>query len=71
MSGWYILPNGNVRHVEGLEIQPELDWFPTEESMLAYAQAKREEGWSEAQIARRMMSLAVECEEWVQNNLAQ
>lgn len=69
MSGWYILPNGNVRHVDGLEIQPELDWFPTDQSLLAYAEAQRAAGCSEAQIARRVMSLAVECEQWVKENL--
>lgn len=69
MSGWYILPNGNIRHVDGLEIQPELDWFPTEESLLAYSEAQRAAGCSEAWIARRVMSLAVECELWVQENL--
>lgn len=69
MSGWYILPNGNVRHVGGLEIQPELDWFPTDASLLAYADEQRAAGRSEAQIARQVMSLAVECEEWVKENL--
>lgn len=70
MSAWYILPNGNVRHVEGLEIQPENDWFPTEASFQAYADKQREAGHSEAQIARRIMSLAIECEQWVQENLS-
>lgn len=70
MSGWYILPNGNVRHVDGLEIQPEREWFPTEESLLAYAEAQRAAGQSEVWIARRIMSLAVECELWVQEHLS-
>lgn len=70
MSAWYILPNGHVRHVDGLEIQPENDWFPTEESLLAYTDEQLAAGHSEAQIARRIMSLAVECEQWVQENLS-
>ena len=69
MSGWYILPNGNIRHVDGLEIQPEMDWFPTEESLLSYTEAQRAAGCTEAWIARRVMSLAVECEQWAQDNL--
>lgn len=68
-GGWYILPNGNIRHIDGLEIQPELDWFPTEQSLLNYAEAQRAEGNSEEWIARRIMALAVECELWVQENL--
>lgn len=70
MSAWYILPNGHVRHVDGLEIQPEQDWFPTDESLAAFVDAQRAAGESEAWIARRVMSLAVECEKWVQQNLA-
>ncbi len=69
MSGWYILPNGNIRHVDGLEIQPEHEWFPTEQSLLAYTEAQRAAGHSEVWIARRIMNLAVECELWVQDNL--
>lgn len=69
MSGWYILPNGNIRHIDGLEIQPELDWFPTEQSLQAYLDSQRAQGNSEAWIARRVMSLSVECELWVQENL--
>lgn len=68
-SGWYILPNGNIRHVDGLEIQPELDWFPTEQSLVEYAEVQRAHGSSEEWIVRRVMALAVECEQWVQENL--
>ena len=70
MSNWYILPNGNIKHVNGLEIQPEHDWFPTEASMLDFVESERAAGISEVQIAQRMMALAIECEEWARNNLA-
>ena len=69
MSKWYILPNGNIKHVNGLELQPEQDWFPTEDSMEAFAEALRAQGHSEALIIKRMMALSLDCEKWVQDNL--
>lgn len=69
MNAWYILPNGNIRHVDGLEIQPEEDWFPTDDSLQAYAEMQRAAGQSEAWIAREILKLAVECERWAQENL--
>ena len=70
MTRWYILPNGNIKHMDGLEIQPEHDWFPTEASMMAFIERERAAGASEVQIAQRLMALAVECEEWARDNLA-
>lgn len=70
MSAWYILPNGNIRHIDGLEIQPEQDWFPTEESLVVYLEQQRAASRPEAWIARRVMSLAIECEQWAQENLS-
>jgi hypothetical protein len=70
MNTWYILPNGNIRHIDGLELQPEKDWFPTEASMAAFTDAQRAAGKSEVEIIRAMMVLAVECEAWTRENLA-
>ena len=69
MSNWYILPNGNIRHANGLEIQPEEDWFPTPASMESFTQAMRKQGMSEVLIIKHMMTLALECEKWAQDNL--
>ncbi len=69
MNNWYILPNGNIKHVNGLELQPEKDWFPTTESMERYAEERRQEGMPEALIIKAMMDLAVECEAWARDNL--
>jgi len=71
MSAWYILPNGNIKHVDGLEIQPERDWFPTDDSLELYAASLRAAGRSEAQIAQAIMGLALECEQWVRDNLGE
>ncbi|MGB6105298.1 MAG: hypothetical protein WBF88_15765 [Pusillimonas sp.] len=70
MSAWYILPNGNIKHIDGLELQPEKDWFPTAQSMETFTQAMRERGQADALIIKRMMDLAVEGEQWVRDNLA-
>ncbi|UHL65427.1 hypothetical protein LSG25_05930 [Paralcaligenes sp. KSB-10] len=70
MDTWYILPNGNIKHVDGLEIQPENDWFPTDESLEIFSSAQRAAGKTEVQIIQRIMSLALECEQWVRDNLA-
>ncbi len=69
MNAWYILPNGNVKHLDGLELQPELDWLPTDASIEFYAQAQREAGCSEVQIMQRIIGLAFEGEQWVKDNL--
>lgn len=69
MSGWYILPNGNVKHVNGLEIQPESDWMPTAESAERFIAAQREAGLSEGAILKAIVALAYDCEAWVQENL--
>ena len=69
MSAWYILPSGNIKHIDGLELQPEQDWFPTPESMQAYTDAMRARGQDDALIITSMMRLAVEGERWVQENL--
>lgn len=69
MTGWYILPNGNIKNVNGLELQPEQDWFPTEESMAAFTEAERAKGKSDVDIIRLMMELAVQAEQWAQDNL--
>jgi len=66
---WYILPNGNIRNINGLELQPENDWFPTAESMDAFVEAGFEAGQSEVEIIKQMMDLAIECEEWARTNL--
>jgi len=70
MSTWYILPNGNIKHLSGLELQPEKDWFPTDASMDAFADAQRAAGKPEAEIIRMMMALAIDCEKWARENLA-
>ncbi|HEU0230279.1 MAG TPA: hypothetical protein VFR20_06890 [Burkholderiaceae bacterium] len=70
MNTWYILPNGNIRHIDGLELQPEKDWFPTEASMAAFTDAQRAAGKSDAEIIRMMMGLAIDCEAWVGENLS-
>lgn len=70
MNTWYILPNGNIRHIDGLELQPEKDWFPTEASIVAFTDAQRAAGKSDAEIIRMMMELAVDCEAWVGENLS-
>jgi hypothetical protein len=69
MNDWYILPNGNIKNVNGLELQPEKDWFPTTESMMAFTDAQRAQGKSDVMIIKMMMDLAVECEQWAQENL--
>jgi len=69
MSAWYILPNGNIKHLDGLELQPERDWLPTDASLELYAQAQREAGWTETRILQRIMGLALEGEQWVRDNL--
>lgn len=69
MNNWYILPNGNVKHTNGLELQPENDWLPTTDSMEAFADAMREHGQPDALIIKRLMDLAVEGETWLRNNL--
>jgi hypothetical protein len=70
MTTWYILPTGNIKHINGLELQPELDWFPTAESMEIFSQRGREQGQSEVQIIKHMMDLARDCEKWAQDNLS-
>lgn len=67
---WYILPNGNIRNLNGLELQPEEDWFPTADSMEAFVEEQRQLGHSEAAIVKHMMQLALECEAWAQENLS-
>ncbi len=69
MSKWYILPNGHIKHVDGLEIQPEKDWFPTDESMVSFGAAQRAAGNTEVQIVQSLMRLALECERWAEANL--
>ncbi len=69
MNNWYILPNGNIKHTNGLELQPEKDWLPTEQSMEAFSNALRAQGKPDALIIKAMMDLAIECETWVQENL--
>lgn len=69
MNNWYILPNGNVKHVDGLELQPEKDWLPTTSSIEAFTDAARELGQADALIIKRMMDLAVEGENWLRDNL--
>lgn len=66
---WYILPNGNIRNINGLELQPEQDWFPTPDSLDSFVEEQRNLGKSEAQVIMHMMDLAIECEEWAQKNL--
>lgn len=70
MTTWYILPNGNIKHASGLELQPEQDWFPTTESMEIFTQQERGKGASDVQIIKYMMSLARDGEKWVQDNLS-
>ncbi len=70
MSAWYILPNGNIKHTDGLELQPEHDWFPTVQSLEIYTQIMREQGNSETGIIKCVMALALECEAWAQDNLS-
>lgn len=69
MTTWYILPNGNIKHASGLELQPEQDWFPTTESMTLFTERYRSQGQSEVQIIKHMMDLARDGEKWVQDNL--
>ncbi|MGP1613914.1 MAG: hypothetical protein ACTS5Y_02455 [Pollutimonas bauzanensis] len=69
MTTWYILPNGNIKHANGLELQPEQDWFPTTESMERFTERGRGQGLSDVQIIKHMMDLARDCEKWVQDNL--
>ena len=69
MSAWYILPNGNIKHLDGLELQPELDWLPTDASLESYAQALRVAGQTEMQIMRQVIRLALEGEQWIKDNL--
>ena len=69
MSNWYLLPNGNIKHTNGLELQPEQDWFPTAASMQAYTDAMRARGQADALIIKQMMDLAVEGEAWLRQNL--
>lgn len=70
MDNWYILPNGNIKHLDGLEIQPERDWLPTDASLEFYAEAQREAGKTELQIMRTIIQLAAEGEAWVKENLS-
>ncbi|HEY9279068.1 MAG TPA: hypothetical protein VIP51_03255 [Eoetvoesiella sp.] len=70
MSNWYILPNGNIKHLTGLEIEPENDWFPTADSLEYFSDAQRAGGKTEVQIIQYVMSLALECEQWAKDNLA-
>lgn len=69
MTTWYILPNGNIKHATGLELQPEQDWFPTSESMALFTEREREKGASDVLIVKYMMDLALDGEKWVQENL--
>ncbi|WP_353147762.1 hypothetical protein [Pollutimonas bauzanensis] len=69
MTTWYILPNGNIKHATGLELQPEQDWFPTSESMVLFTEREREKGASDVLIVKYMMDLARDGEQWVQDNL--
>jgi len=69
MTNWYILPNGNLKHPNGLELQPEKDWFPTDASLAIYTDARREAGAAEEKIILELMELAIECEAWVRENL--
>lgn len=69
MTTWYILPNGNIKHANGLELQPEQDWFPTTESMERFTEHERSRGASDIQIVKYMMDLARDGERWVQENL--
>lgn len=69
MSAWYILPNGNLKHMSGLEVQPELDWLPTPESLQDYAVLRRDEGLDEAAILHAVMRLANEGEAWLKDNV--
>src|SRR3546814_17811365 len=69
MTNWYILPNGNIKHINGLELQPEKDWLPTDASMQAFTDALRAKGMSDALIITAMMGLAIEGETWGQENL--
>ncbi|HUG59503.1 hypothetical protein D3C75_1370230 [compost metagenome] len=69
MTTWYILPNGNIKHTSGLELQPEQDWFPTSDSMELFTQHERGKGASDVQIVKYMMDLARDGEKWVQDNL--
>lgn len=66
---WYIFPNGNIRHVDGLELQPEQDWFPTPDSLDQYMEEHRDQDMPETQIIKKIMDLAVECEAWAHRNL--
>lgn len=70
MTTWYILPNGNIKHANGLELEPEKDWFPTAESMQAFTDQQRDRGQSDLQIIKYMMDLARDGERWVQDNLS-
>jgi hypothetical protein len=69
MNSWYILPNGNIKHLDGLEVQPECDWLPTDQSLETYAERQRETGKTELQIMRMVMQLAMDGEAWVKENL--
>lgn len=69
MSTWYILPNGNIKNADGLELQPERDWFPTDTSMADFSDRQRALGKSETQIIKLMMDMAIEAETWAQRNL--
>ena len=70
MSTWYILPNGNIKHLTGLEIQPENDWFPTADSLDTFSDEQRAAGKTEVQIIQYVMALALECEQWTKDNLS-
>lgn len=69
MSTWYILPNGNVKHPSGLELQPEQDWFPTQESMEAMFAAQRALGARDELIVKRIMDMAADAERWLRDNV--
>src|SRR3546814_18087883 len=70
MTNWYILPNGNIKHINGLELQPEKDWLPTDARMQAFTDALRAKGMSDALIIQAMLGLAIAGEPWVQENLS-
>jgi hypothetical protein len=70
MTTWYILPNGNIKHANGIELQPEKDWLPTDESAEAFAEGQRALGHGDVQIIKTMMDLALDCERWVKVNLS-
>ena len=69
MSNLYIMPNRNNKQTNGLELQPEKDWFPTPESMEAMFAAQRALGTPDELIVKRMMDMAVDAERWLRDNV--